>query len=158
MAIFSAQTTSIWMKILIWLTDKVIGGVLTGVIGLVVALMIYRLLFYWLVDREKIKKHILEYIKLCNGKWEKDSWWHMNTPDDPDGKSVTKPFFPTTKAVMQWVRHTDKLFKFTRWGLKYDEEYFETLLEDMSAEGRVTTIKDPKTGETIGWKHCSDEI
>jgi hypothetical protein len=139
-----------------WIIERVFSGILTGIIGFFIVLMLYRFLYYNLINREKIKIQILDYIKLCNGYRENDFNWSIpiiGVTEDGD----TPSFYPTTKAITQWVRKGHKLFEFTRWGFKYDEEYINTLLEDMHVEGRIGAIYN-KVGEIEGWKYHSHTI
>ncbi|ARI78227.1 hypothetical protein [Halobacillus mangrovi] len=140
-------------KVLGWITLKIIGGLLIGISGFIGALLIYRYLNYHKILRRDIKDEITSFLRTCNGEMEKGTCYTINTKEHPDGISLDKKIYPTTKAITQRVRLNEELFDNNKWGFKYDEEFINGVLEEMLFEGCVSCLYNKDTHEIEGWQY-----
>ncbi|MYL48309.1 hypothetical protein GLV98_02385 [Halobacillus litoralis] len=138
---------------LLWVSLKALNGVIVGLFGFITAMLLYRYLNYRLVDRDEIKGIITSFLLTCSGYRKKGSTHYMPTKQHPGSDYEMPVVYPSTKAITQHVRMTFPLFKFNRWGFKYDEEFIKDLLEDMLFEGCVQHLYDEHTHEIVGWKY-----
>lgn len=147
------QNINSFVDFLVWLLDRIVSGVILGALGFISALLIYRVINYHVIDRGAIRDQISLFLKKCNGDKEQGVTHHLPTKDDPEGHKAMNITFPNVEAITHNVRANLELYKFNRWGFKYDKELISSILEDMLMEGCVGAVYDPKTAEVVGWSY-----
>lgn len=128
---------------------------LTAVIGVPVGFLIYYFIYYVVTDRKGIKKDILEYIEYANISFDTSISGRTRNILNEKGEIVedfNTPTYPNIKAIMKWVYYNKSLQRGTKWGFKYDEPFFYSIMAELMDEGRVSPIYDKETDEIVAFK------
>ena len=146
------------MAILLSIGITILKGIFTGLVAVPVGFFIYNMLHYRFTNRDEIKQIVLDYLEFVNMNYDTSERGRSRYILEEGNKLVedeNTPVYPSLPAIMKWVYHNNTIQKGVKFGVKYDESFFASILGELMMEGRVTAIHNKDTDEIVAYKFNS---
>ncbi len=135
--------------------ETLLRSFFTVLFAVPLGLVAYHLIYYRFTRRKEIKELILDYLEFVNMDYDTSIRGRTRTMLDENNNIIeveNEPVYPSTKAIMKRVHCNPVIITRAKFGVKYDEAFFDSIMGELLMEGRVSPIHDKKTDEIIAFK------